>query len=76
MLLPFLLRQHKTWKNVVVRLFAIAQLEVRCDCINLWHLAIQGEGAEVPHKIRSEAVMMILMAIECLSLWPHFTRKS
>ncbi|CAB3409718.1 unnamed protein product [Caenorhabditis bovis] len=27
MLLPFLLRQHKTWKNTKVRLFAIAQLE-------------------------------------------------
>ncbi|WP_369335391.1 hypothetical protein, partial [Halostella sp. PRR32] len=27
MLLPFLLRQHKTWRNTTVRLFAIAQLE-------------------------------------------------
>ncbi|CAL2039991.1 unnamed protein product [Caenorhabditis brenneri] len=27
MLLPFLLRQHKTWKNTTVRLFAIAQME-------------------------------------------------
>ncbi|CAI4225510.1 unnamed protein product [Auanema sp. JU1783] len=27
MLLPFLLRQHKTWKNAKVRLFAIAQVE-------------------------------------------------
>ena len=27
MLLPFLLRQHKTWRNTKLRLFAIAQLE-------------------------------------------------
>ncbi|CAJ0931311.1 unnamed protein product, partial [Mesorhabditis belari] len=27
MLLPFLLRQHKTWKNCKLRLFAVAQLE-------------------------------------------------
>jgi hypothetical protein len=27
MLLPFLLRQHKTWKNTQLRLFTIAQME-------------------------------------------------
>uniref|UniRef100_A0A8L8K8D3 Solute carrier family 12 member 6 n=1 Tax=Heligmosomoides polygyrus TaxID=6339 RepID=A0A8L8K8D3_HELPZ len=49
MLLPFLLRQHKTWKNVVVRLFAIAQLEdnnvqMKNDLEKfLYHLRIEAE---------------------------------
>ncbi|PIO58765.1 hypothetical protein TELCIR_19792, partial [Teladorsagia circumcincta] len=49
MLLPFLLRQHKTWKNVVIRLFAIAQLEdnnvqMKSDLEKfLYHLRIEAE---------------------------------
>ncbi|KAK6022661.1 hypothetical protein OSTOST_11628 [Ostertagia ostertagi] len=49
MLLPFLLRQHKTWKNAVIRLFAIAQLEdnnvqMKSDLEKfLYHLRIEAE---------------------------------
>uniref|UniRef100_A0A1I7XCT0 Solute carrier family 12 member 9 n=1 Tax=Heterorhabditis bacteriophora TaxID=37862 RepID=A0A1I7XCT0_HETBA len=49
MLLPFLLRQHKTWKNTKVRLYAIAQLEdnnvqMKNDLEKfLYHLRIDAE---------------------------------
>ncbi|KHJ92101.1 hypothetical protein OESDEN_08019 [Oesophagostomum dentatum] len=49
MLLPFLLKQHKTWKNTVIRLFAIAQLEdnnvqMKSDLERfLYHLRIEAE---------------------------------
>ncbi|EPB73929.1 hypothetical protein ANCCEY_06991 [Ancylostoma ceylanicum] len=49
MLLPFLLKQHKTWKNTVIRLFAIAQLEdnnvqMKSDLEKfLYHLRIEAE---------------------------------
>ncbi|CAD6191860.1 unnamed protein product [Caenorhabditis auriculariae] len=49
MLLPFLLRQHKTWKNTTVRLFAIAQMEdnnvqMKADLEKfLYHLRIEAQ---------------------------------
>ncbi|VDM62760.1 unnamed protein product [Angiostrongylus costaricensis] len=49
MLLPFLLKQHKTWKNVSIRLYAIAQLEdnnvqMKSDLEKfLYHLRIEAE---------------------------------
>ncbi|CAJ0601996.1 unnamed protein product [Cylicocyclus nassatus] len=49
MLLPFLLKQHKTWKNTVIRLFAIAQLEdnnvqMKSDLEKfLYHLRIEAQ---------------------------------
>jgi len=49
MLLPFLLNKHKTWKNTVVRLFTIAQVEdntvqMKKDLERfLYHLRIQAQ---------------------------------
>lgn len=47
MLLPFLLRKHKTWKNTSIRLFTIAQpedntLQMKADLERfLYHLRIE-----------------------------------
>jgi potassium/chloride transporter 4/5/6 len=49
MLLPFLLNKHKTWRNTVVRLFTIAQVEdntvqMKKDLERfLYHLRIQAQ---------------------------------
>lgn len=49
MLLPFLLRQHRTWKNCKLRIFTVAQLEdnsiqMKKDLkIFLYHLRIEAE---------------------------------
>lgn len=49
MLLPFLLKQHRTWKNCKMRIFTIAQMEdnsiqIKKDLkIFLYHLRIEAE---------------------------------
>ena len=49
MLLPFLLRQHKTWRNTRLRLFTVAQMEdnslkMKEDLKTfLYHLRIEAE---------------------------------
>ncbi|XP_054710276.1 LOW QUALITY PROTEIN: solute carrier family 12 member 4-like [Uloborus diversus] len=49
MLLPFLLKQHKTWKNCKLRIFTVAQLEdnsiqMKKDLANfLYHLRIEAD---------------------------------
>lgn len=49
MLLPFLLRQHRTWKNCKLRIFTVAQMEdnsiqMKKDLKTfLYHLRIEAE---------------------------------
>lgn len=58
MLLPFLLKQHRTWKNCKMRIFTIAQMEdnsiqIKKDLkIFLYHLRIEAE-VEVVEMVRS-----------------------
>jgi potassium/chloride transporter 4/5/6 len=57
MLLPFLLKQHRTWKNCKMRIFTIAQMEdnsiqIKKDLkIFLYHLRIEAE-VEVVEMVR------------------------
>jgi len=49
MLLPFLLKQHRTWKNCKLRIYTVAQIEdnsiqMKKDLKTfLYHLRIEGE---------------------------------
>jgi hypothetical protein len=58
MLLPFLLKQHRTWKNCKMRIFTIAQMEdnsiqIKKDLkIFLYHLRIEAE-VEVVEMVRT-----------------------
>lgn len=57
MLLPFLLRQHRTWKNCKLRIFTVAQMEdnsiqMKKDLKTfLYHLRIEAE-VEVVEMVR------------------------
>lgn len=57
MLLPFLLKQHRTWKNCKLRIFTVAQIEdnsiqMKKDLKTfLYHLRIEGE-VEVVEMVR------------------------
>ncbi len=61
MLLPFLLKQHRTWKNCRMRIFSIAQpednsIQMKKDLITfLYHLRYEGNesfSSAVPKKMK------------------------
>lgn len=64
MLLPFLLKQHRTWKNCKLRIFTVAQIEdnsiqMKKDLKTfLYHLRIEAE-VEVVEMVRTYAVRAI-----------------
>lgn len=64
MLLPFLLKQHRTWKNCKMRIFTIAQMEdnsiqIKKDLkIFLYHLRIEAE-VEVVEMVRHNNVKKV-----------------
>jgi potassium/chloride transporter 4/5/6 len=66
MLLPFLLKQHRTWKNCKMRIFTIAQMEdnsiqIKKDLkIFLYHLRIEAEV---------EVVEMVRIKLNVTSTW-------
>ena len=71
MLLPFLLKQHRTWKNCKMRIFTIAQMEdnsiqIKKDLkIFLYHLRIEAE-VEVVEMVRLMTLNKRLVLISSL----------
>lgn len=65
MLLPFLLRQHRTWKNCKLRIFTVAQLEdnsiqMKKDLkLFLYHLRIEAE-VQVIEMVRIYNIQIIV----------------
>lgn len=66
MLLPFLLKQHRTWRNCKIRIFTVAQMEdnsiqMKKDLKTfLYHLRIQAE-VEVVEMVRSSTVLSMFL---------------
>lgn len=62
MLLPFLLKQHRTWKNCKMRIFTVAQMEdnsiqMKKDLkMFLYHLRIEAEVEVVEMVSKSPVV--------------------
>jgi potassium/chloride transporter 4/5/6 len=73
MLLPFLLKQHRTWKNCKMRIFTIAQMEdnsiqIKKDLkIFLYHLRIEAE-VEVVEMVSEGITSTCCKYINILSL--------
>jgi hypothetical protein len=71
MLLPFLLKQHRTWKNCRMRIFTVAQMEdnsiqMKKDLkMFLYHLRIEAE-VEVVEMVRNCVIQ---------HLYDHFHAK-
>lgn len=68
MLLPFLLRKHKTWKNTKLRLFTIAHfddntVQMKNDLEKfLYHLRIEAD-VNVIEMVRSRARLQPLLRV-------------
>lgn len=73
MLLPFLLKQHRTWKNCKMRIFTIAQMEdnsiqIKKDLkIFLYHLRIEAE-VEVVEMVSKKHKWHLVQALKIFSL--------
>lgn len=65
MLLPFLLKQHRTWKNCRMRIFTVAQMEDNSILMKkdlkkfLYHLRIEAEV---------EVVEMVNISYYCVTM--------
>lgn len=86
MLLPFLLKQHRTWKNCRMRIFTVAQMEDNSILMKkdlkkfLYHLRIEAEVEVVEMvNISYYCVTMHLSVIFFLFRWtviyPHTRMK-
>ncbi|GFU77447.1 solute carrier family 12 member 6 [Trichonephila clavipes] len=61
MLLPFLLKQHKTWKNCKLRIFTVAQLEDNS-------IQMKKDLAKFLYHLRIEADVEVVEMV-CLMTW-------
>lgn len=86
MLLPFLLRQHRTWKNCKLRIFTVAQLEdnsiqMKKDLkIFLYHLRIEAE-VQVVEMVNAPRSIWLFSVLKCtfvrrwIPIYPHIRMK-